>query len=262
VAGDDRKLSRLQVVLTRLLEHHLASSLGDAHQALERWKAGELSPLEAHAAVLEHAARAERLAARVATVGPSAVRTALRDAFDAELIDRDEFIDLAGCPPEEVEPAPALDHPAASAPGKRPFVDELLERGPVLVHIDARRDEADVPERFRGDPKLVLRFGYGLSPAITDLEVDDEGISGTLTFGGVPHHCVLRWPAVYAAVSEVDQRGMVWPDDVPPVVLQQMRAEEEGAAPAGPTPVEGSSAAKEQGSAPGSKGRPHLKLVE
>jgi stringent starvation protein B len=258
VADGDRKLTRLQAVLTRLLEHHLTSSLGDAHQALERWKAGELGPFEAHAAVLEHAARAERLAARVAAVGPTAARTALRDAFDAGLIERDEFIDLAGCAPEDVEPAPALDQSAASTPGKRPFVDELLERGPILVHIDARSDLVDVPDRFRDDPKLVLRFGYGLSPAITDLEVDDEGISGTLTFGGVPHHCVLPWPAVYAAVSESDQRGMVWPDDVPPVVLDQMRAEEEAAPPKEGNDTRGSSNPAERSS----KGPPHLKLVD
>lgn len=258
MADGDRKLTRLQAVLTRLLEHHLTSSLGEAHQALERWKAGELGPFEAHAAVLEHAARAERLAARVAAVGPSAARTALRDAFDAGLIERDEFLDLAGCAPEDVEPAPALDQPAASAPGKRQFVDELLERGPVLVHIDARSEIVDVPERFRGDPKLVLRFGYGLSPAITDLEVDDAGISGTLTFGGVPHHCILPWPAVYAAVSESDQRGMVWPDDVPPVVLDQMRAEEERA-----PGQDGAGAADSSGPVERPvKGAPHLKLVD
>lgn len=256
--GSDPKLTRLQRVLTRLLEHRLTESLGDVHQALERWKAGDLGPFEAHAAVLEHAARAERLAARVATVGPTAARTVLRDAFDAGLVERDEFIELAGCPPEDVDPAPALDEPAASAPGKRQFVDELLERGPVLIHINACSDEVDIPDRLRGNPKLVLRFGYGLSPAITDLEVDDEGVSGTLTFGGIPHHCMLPWPAVYAAVSESDQRGMVWPDDVPPAVLEQMTDDEAAAPPADAN--EPGKPERKDGSS--TKGRPHLKLVE
>ena len=42
--------------------------------------------------------------------------------------------------------------------------------------------------RFRADASLVLRFGYTLQPAIGDLVVDDEGIAGTLTFGGQPFH--------------------------------------------------------------------------
>jgi hypothetical protein len=76
-----------------------------------------------------------------------------------------------------------------------------------------------VPQRFRGDPKLVLRFGYELKPEILDLLIDDTGISGTLTFNSVPFHCVLPWQGVYAAVVEGEQRGMVWPEDVPDVLL-------------------------------------------
>ena len=96
---------------------------------------------------------------------------------------------------------------------------QLLARGPVLVHVDARRAEVSVPPRFRADPSLVLRFGYTLSPAIADLDVDDDAISGTLTFGGQPFHCVLPWTAVYAAMVEGEQRGTVWPEDVPEDVL-------------------------------------------
>ena len=76
-----------------------------------------------------------------------------------------------------------------------------------------------VPERLRADPKLVLRFGYQLTPTILDLDIGAEALSGTLSFGGVPHRCVLPWGAVYAVVSEGDQRGMVWPDDVPPEAM-------------------------------------------
>jgi len=209
-------------VLTALLKHQLNESLGKVDAALERWRSGELGPLETHAELLRHTARAERLGARIAQVDPESAGSVLRDAFDAELISRDEFVDLAGCAPEEVDPSPPLDADEMELPKKPEFIGELLEEGPVLLHVDARRDGVAVPERLAGDSKLVLRFGFNLSPAIADLELDDEAISGTLTFGGVPFFCVLPWPAVYAVVSEASQQAMVWPDDVPAEVLHQM----------------------------------------
>lgn len=220
----DDKLSRMQAVLTALLKHQLSHSLGEVEKALERWRGGDFGPFEAHAELLKHQARSERMASRIAQVQPDKATSVMRDAFDAGLLGGDEFVDLVGVPPDQVEPSPPLDAETdvPSLPDKRDFVTELLNEGPVLVHIDARCDEVSVPERFRSDPKLVLRFGYGLSPAIADMSVDDGGISGTLTFGGIPHHCIIPWQALYAVVAEADQRGMVWPDDVPEVVLDQM----------------------------------------
>jgi stringent starvation protein B len=123
----------------------------------------------------------------------------------------------------------------------------------VLVHVDARRAEVGVPARFRADASLVLRFGYSLSPAIADLTVDDEAIGGTLTFAGQPFRCVLPWTAVYAAMVEGEQRGTVWPEDVPEDVLSGT-AEPPAAAPAvSELPVAQAQRAKRQS---------HLKLVE
>ncbi len=221
--ADESKLGRMQAVLTALLKHHLDESLEHVDKALGHWRTGELGPFETHAEVLKHAARAERLATRVAQVNPDNAGSVLRDAFDAELIGRDEFIQMVGEPPESVEPSPPLDGDIVATPPKKEFVEELISRGAVLLHIDARNEAASVPSPLRGDPKLVLRFGYGLSPAIADLQLDEDGISGTLTFGGSPFHCMLPWPAIYAAVSEVDQQAMVWPDDVPSAVLESLQ---------------------------------------
>ena len=103
---------------------------------------------------------------------------------------------------------------------------------------------------------LVLRFGYSLQPAIRDLSVDDEAISGTLTFGGSPFHVVLPWTAVYAAMVEGEQRGTVWPEDVPEDVLTGS-----GDQPAATTipSVDTAAAAAEPARA---KRTTHLKLVE
>jgi len=170
----------------------------------------------------------------------------------------EEFVQLVGKQPAEVESIDSLrDEEDASAPDKRRTLETLLARGPVLVHVDARRSEVQVPPRFRADPSLVLRFGYTLSPAIADLEVDDNAIAGTLTFGGQPFHCVLPWTAVYAAMVEGEQRGTVWPEDVPEDVLTG-GGEAPAAVPA-PQPVQ---AATDEKSAPRARRASHLKLVE
>jgi hypothetical protein len=101
----------------------------------------------------------------------------------------------------------------------------------------------------------VLRFGYSLTPAIVDLAVDDRGIAGTLTFAGQPFHCVLPWTAVYAAMVEGEQRGTVWPEDVPEDVLTGGEGQA-GAPPAGAA----SPPAAKPDDEPRKRG--HLKLVE
>jgi stringent starvation protein B len=244
------QIEQLQVVMTALLKRRLAESLGDVESALTKWRTGELGVFETHAELLKHAARAERMAERMARIGVDNAGALLRDAYDANLIERDDFIELVGQPPEDVSPSPVdADDPVSGLPRKRELVEELLGTGPILVHVDARHPLVEVPEQFRNDPKLVLRFGYGLTPSIVDLSVDDRALSGTLTFGGVPYRCILTWPAVYAVVSEVDQKGMVWPDDVPPSLVDHLSESSPEEAEATPLP-----AAKPRGS--------HLKLVK
>ncbi|HSK03587.1 MAG TPA: ClpXP protease specificity-enhancing factor SspB [Kofleriaceae bacterium] len=247
---DPKTLARLQAVVTALIEHRISTSLVDVERALARWRSGTHSALAAHGAVLRHAARCERTVERVTAAAGDRPEGILRDAVDAGLMTSEEFVQLVGKPPHEVASIDALrDEDDASAPDKRRTLEALLARGPVLVHVDARRDEVSVPSRFRADPSLVLRFGYDLSPAITDLQIDDDAVSGTLTFSGQPHRCVLPWTAVYAAMVEGEQRGTVWPEDVPEDVLT-------GSGEAGPAPAPAKEelASKQRGA--------HLKLVE
>jgi len=250
IERDAKTLARLQAIVTALIEHRVATSLVDVERALAKWRSGAHSALAAHGAVLRHAARCERTVERVTAAAGDRPEGILRDAVDAGLMSADEFVQLVGEQPEEIESIGALrDDDDASAPDKRKTLESLLARGPVLVHVDARRAEVAVPTRFRADASLVLRFGYGLTPAIEDLTVDDEAIAGTLTFGGQPFRCILPWTAVYAAMVEGEQRGTVWPEDVPEDVLGG-----QGEQPT-PAPV----VKEESGRA---KRASHLKLVE
>lgn len=251
---------RIQEILTALLKERLRASLERVEAALVRWRADEIGAFEAHAEVLAHVARSDSLAAAMSRVGRERTASLLRAAHDAGLVDRDEVTSLTGKAPEDIAELEEIDAecgPGAGArlPAKREVVDKLLGDGPVLVHIDARCEGVSVPERLRADPKLVLRFGYQLTPTILDLDVGADALSGTLSFGGVPHRCVLPWGAVYAVVSEGDQRGMVWPDDVPPEAMDLGDDSDE------PADLDGAEAEPEP--APRKTGgRGHLKLVE
>ena len=254
IERDPKTLARLQAVVTALIEHRVSTSLVDVERALARWRSGAHSALAAHGAVLRHAARCERTVERVTAAAGDRPEGILRDAVDAGLMSADEFVQLVGVPHEEVPSIEALgDDDDANAPDKRRTVEALLARGPVLVHVDARRAEVAVPARFRADASLVLRFGYTLTPAIADLAVDDDGIAGTLTFAGQPFRCVLPWTAVYAAMVEGEQRGTVWPEDVPEDVLTG--SDPAAAAPAAPTAPPKDEPAR-------AKRATHLKLVD
>jgi hypothetical protein len=106
-------------------------------------------------------------------------------------------------------------------PPKKDVALALLEREPsVFIHLDPRRPGVSVPKWFSGQPQLILQVGLNMAIPIPDLKVDDEGISCTLSFNRAPFWCRLPWHAIWALVSE-DQRGMVWPDDIPPDLAAQ-----------------------------------------
>lgn len=248
---DDPRLVRIQAVVTALIERRLAASLGELETALASWRAGELGVLDVHDVAMRHVSDSEALIKRVmaASAKPEGV---IRDAFDAGVIGEDEVVSLTGKPSADIAPAGSLEAPALPPPDKRTVVDELLAKGPVLVHLDARRSDVAVPDRFRGEAKLVLRFGHGLSPPIPDLTVDEHGVAATLTFGGTPFRCVLPWAAIYAAVADGEQRGMVWPDDIPEDLLNGSVGEPATTPTTPPPPAAGAR----------SKRPSHLKLVD
>ncbi len=213
---------RLQEIVSALMAQRLEESLAHVDKAFVAWRAGEIDALDAHAETMRHAARASALSARVARAGLEGTDALLRDALDAGIVDAAEFRALTGKDCVDVPAPPPLDQEAGSPvmPAKRTVMDKLLGDGPVLVHLDPRRDGVRVPDSFAGQPQLVLRFGFGLAPPIPDLTVDEDGLSGTLTFRGTPFGCVVPWRAVFALVSE-DGRGLVWPEDVPSEVAQE-----------------------------------------
>jgi stringent starvation protein B len=257
--------ARLQAVLAALVARRIEESLARVEVSISAWRAGETDVLGAHAEALRHAARASALSGRVARAGIDGPDALLRDAFDAGLITEDEFHEMTGKAPSEVDPPPALEDESveetrAAMPAKRSVVDKLLQDGAVLLHLDARREEVDVPSPHEGDPKLVLRIGYGLTPVIPDLVVDEDGVRATLTFRGMPHLCVVPWAAVYAVVSE-DGRGLVWPEDVPPEVARDFAHDTRPSPPSESPRGDGDGDGDGEPEPPKPRRGSHLKLV-
>jgi stringent starvation protein B len=110
--------------------------------------------------------------------------------------------------------------PMTRLPPKKDVALALLEQATVLVHLDPRGEQVQVPAWFKRQPQLVLQIGLNMPKPIPDLTVDDSGISCTLSFSNTPHYCHLPWASVYALIG-ASGRGMVWPDDVPKEVAGQ-----------------------------------------
>jgi stringent starvation protein B len=92
----------------------------------------------------------------------------------------------------------------------------------VMVHLDARRRGVRVPQAHAENPALALNLSYRFG--IPDLEIDESGVSASLSFGGNRFHCVMPWRAVFAMRSHTDDTFHVWSADIPDELL--VRAQE------------------------------------
>ena len=101
---------------------------------------------------------------------------------------------------------------------RRSIAEAILRTESLDLYLDPRKPGVVVPPKFRGDPGLVLRMGRDMPVPILDLLVDDDGISGTLSFDGHPFRCEVPWSAVFAIVS-TQKAGAVWADTTPPEFL-------------------------------------------
>jgi hypothetical protein len=101
-------------------------------------------------------------------------------------------------------------------PRKKDILEKLLGDSNVFIHLDPRKRGVVVPKWFQNQPELILQLGLQMLVPIPDLEVDEEGVSCTLSFSRAPFWCCIPWTSVFALISEKDKRGVVWPEDVPP----------------------------------------------
>lgn len=89
----------------------------------------------------------------------------------------------------------------------------LLEtEGRVMLCIDATQKDVDVPRRFANDPGLMLVLNGQMPQPINILS---DSITSELRFGGIPHHCVIPYTALWSAFNPDSNHGVTWTDAIP-----------------------------------------------
>jgi stringent starvation protein B len=106
-----------------------------------------------------------------------------------------------------------------------------LDQGMVMIHLDARRPGVLVPASVRGEAHLRLNLSYRFDPP--DLTVGEWGVRCTLSFSGSRFTVAVPWSALFAIASHVTKEFWMYPDDMPPELLQQPAS----ARPQQPLPV-------------------------
>ena len=163
-----------------------------------------------------------------------------------------------------------LRFPTAAETKKRTLISELLEESLVSIQLDPRREGVDVPEAYRGQPALCLNLSRSFHLDV--FEVGRLAIEASLSFGGVRHHCVIPYSAIYSIESAALERHYFFPEDVPVEldlgpIRAALEAELEGRPDAddeGSESVGQETATDDRASEPETQGvgAPHLRLIK
>lgn len=106
----------------------------------------------------------------------------------------------------------------------------LLADADLWVQLDPKAEGVIVPPANRDVDVLTLQFGLRLAVSIPDLVVDEDGISGTLTFARQPFWCYIPWTAIVCCSDGVGRgfNQMIW---------YEALTDEKPAAPPAPVPA-------------------------
>ena len=140
---------------------------------------------------------------------------------------------------------------------KRQTLLSYLDRGVAMLHLDARRPGVSVPAQYAQDPHLRLNLSYRYG--LPDLDIGEEQVSASLSFGGRSFHCVVPWKAIFGITSQATGDGKVWPEDLPVEVVEAVDEPQAARRPALAAVESADSAPPDEPSPP--KARPHLRLV-
>ncbi len=95
---------------------------------------------------------------------------------------------------------------------KHDFLNDMLSKGDAMVCLDARQSDVEVPKSHKTNAMLNLVLSMNFRRPIDILE---DGIYGSLSFGGRPHKCIIPFTAVWAIYEPDTQKGQVWEASIP-----------------------------------------------
>jgi hypothetical protein len=106
------------------------------------------------------------------------------------------------------------------APQKFAVFSRFIEKGKVMVTLDARRTGISVPSHLAGESQLNLDFSerFGLA----DFIYDERGVRASLSFQRQPFFCDVPWSCVYALFSHADNERITWASALPQETLAQL----------------------------------------
>jgi stringent starvation protein B len=151
-------------------------------------------------------------------------------------------------------------------PEKKQHLLSALDRGMVMVHLDARRPGVVVPSEFRTESHLRLNLSYRFEPS--DLSVGEWGLRSTLRFSGNRFTVAIPWCAVFGITSHASHEFWMFPDDMPPELTRsspvkpQPRQPLERPGPLREVSLETPAAEDAGAPQPPQRGRGHLRVVK
>ncbi|MGC4118284.1 MAG: ClpXP protease specificity-enhancing factor SspB [Myxococcales bacterium] len=103
---------------------------------------------------------------------------------------------------------------------KKRQLERALEKGRVMIHLDARRPGVIVPERFKADFHLRLNLSLRFDPP--DLTVGEWGVRETLSFGGARFTVAVPWSAIFAITgAERSEAAWMYAEDMPRELFEE-----------------------------------------
>ncbi|MCZ6512699.1 MAG: ClpXP protease specificity-enhancing factor SspB [Nitrospinae bacterium] len=95
---------------------------------------------------------------------------------------------------------------------KQDFLNTLLAQGDAMVCMDARQPDVQVPKAHKTNAMLNLVLSLNFR---RPFEVLEDGVYGSLSFGGRLYKCVIPFTAVWAIYEPDTQKGQVWEASIP-----------------------------------------------
>ncbi len=91
---------------------------------------------------------------------------------------------------------------------RKRFTEALDSFSKVYLHFVTTEEGVQIPHHLYDQEVVVFVYGHDLPIPISDLDVDGEGVGGTLSFGGSPFYCFVPWKAVLMISTDT---GEAWP---------------------------------------------------
>ena len=96
---------------------------------------------------------------------------------------------------------------------KLSYFGELIADHMVTVKVNTRFESIDIPLEYKSHLSMLINWSYKFQQH--DFSFDENGIKGTLSFGGKPHFVVLPWGSVWEVSIVGGAKDRQWKNDIP-----------------------------------------------